>query len=207
MRLSRPVTAFAVVTSLAVGGHAAASIRGVSRSDRVQPSKESPVQLDPVLANAAYANSGGEPLSVEKRLRRDVPVFLQAYADFKWRSAYAHNLQLAAAELARRQAAVEGRRHRRAEVPRQQPSTAPEVGSGRCGGDLPSCYVMNRESRGNIRAENPVSTASGKWQILDSTWNGFMGYTHAADAPEWVQDAKARTIAACNWEPPNYCAG
>ena len=41
--------------------------------------------------------------------------------------------------------------------------------SGQCGGSLPPCYVMRRESGGNIRAQNPRSTASGKWQFLDST--------------------------------------
>lgn len=91
-----------------------------------------------------------------------------------------------------------------------------EYGTGACGGDLPPCWVMMRESRGDIRAKNPSSSASGKWQILDSTWQlhdaqgnalPFMGYWHASDAPEWVQDAKARSMALCNWEPPNYCAG
>jgi hypothetical protein len=52
---------------------------------------------------------------------------------------------------------------------------------------------------------NP-SGAAGKWQIMPGTWNGFMGYASAADAPEWVQDAKARTMALCNWTAPAYCA-
>jgi hypothetical protein len=77
--------------------------------------------------------------------------------------------------------------------------------SGDCGGDLPPCWIMMRESRGNIRAMNS-SGAAGKWQIMPGTWNGFMGYASAADAPEWVQDAKARTMAICNWTPPAYCA-
>jgi hypothetical protein len=97
-------------------------------------------------------------------------------------------------------------------VPIFTPSASP---SGNCGGDLPPCWVMMRESRGQIKAENPDSSASGKWQILDSSWQlrdsqgnpqPFMGYWHAADAPEWVQDAKARTMPLCNWQPPNYCA-
>jgi len=97
-------------------------------------------------------------------------------------------------------------------VPIFTPSASP---SGNCGGDLPPCWVMMRESRGQIRAKNPDSSASGKWQILDSSWQlhdakgnpqPFMGYWHASDAPEWVQDAKARTMALCNWQPPNYCA-
>jgi len=86
---------------------------------------------------------------------------------------------------------------------RVAPVSAP---SGNCGGDLPPCWIMMRESRGNIRAMNP-SGAAGKWQIMPGTWNGYGGYHSAADAPEWVQDAKARTMALCNWQPPNYCAG
>jgi len=61
-----------------------------------------------------------------------------------------------------------------------------------------------RESRGDINAENPVSSASGKWQFIDSTWAGFGGYAHASDAPESVQDARARAVwagggGASNW--------
>jgi hypothetical protein len=74
--------------------------------------------------------------------------------------------------------------------------SAPEIGSGRCGGVLPPCYVMMRESRGDIRAENPTSSASGKWQFLDSTWAGFGGYARASHAPESVQDAKAAQLWA-----------
>ena len=78
--------------------------------------------------------------------------------------------------------------------------------SGQCGGDLPPCHVMMRESHGDIRVwnggcyyppgyagNNPCgSTASGKWQFIRSTWAGYGGYLNAADAPESVQDAKAR---------------
>ena len=83
-------------------------------------------------------------------------------------------------------------------------SVAPVQGSGRCGGNLPPCYVMMRESKGIITARNPSSTASGKWQFLDSTWKGYGGYASAADAPESVQDAYAAQIwaggAGCsNW--------
>lgn len=65
---------------------------------------------------------------------------------------------------------------------------------GLCGGDLPPCYVMRRESGGNIRARNPRSTASGKWQALDSTWRRFGGYRSAWMAPERVQDDFARRL-------------
>ena len=55
---------------------------------------------------------------------------------------------------------------------------------------------MYRESGGNIRAKNPTSSASGKWQILDSTWAGYGGYSSAMYAPESVQDARAAQIWA-----------
>ena len=68
--------------------------------------------------------------------------------------------------------------------------------SGQCGGDLPPCWVMRRESRGDIRAENPRSTASGKWQCLDGPWGGYGGSPPASHAPEQVQDARARQLWA-----------
>lgn len=69
-------------------------------------------------------------------------------------------------------------------------------GTGACGGDLPPCSVLECESHGNLVAQNPRSTASGKWQILDSTWAGYGGYARAMDAPESVQDDRAREIYA-----------
>lgn len=91
-------------------------------------------------------------------------------------------------------------------------SAAPAARLGRevdplCGGDLPPCRVLQRESHGgDLRVWNggcyhPVgyagsnpcgSTASGKWQFLRSTWNNYGGFLNAADAPAEVQNAKAR---------------
>lgn len=88
-----------------------------------------------------------------------------------------------------------------AAAPRQS-APAAEQGNGQCGGDLPPCYVMNRESGGNIRAKNPTSTASGKWQFLNSTWQGYGGYGSAMDAPEEVQDARARAL----WSGGSGCS-
>ena len=80
--------------------------------------------------------------------------------------------------------------------PAPAPVPAAEPSTGRCGGDLPPCYVMMRESGGNIRARNPSSSASGKWQFIRSTWAGYGGYAEAYLAPESVQDAKARALWA-----------
>lgn len=57
-------------------------------------------------------------------------------------------------------------------------------------------YIVMCESGGNYDAENAVSTASGAYQIIDGTWNGFGGYFHASDAPPAVQDAKAALLWA-----------
>jgi hypothetical protein len=86
------------------------------------------------------------------------------------------------------------RRHRVRQQPQAQATQTQQQqpvysgGSSSCG--FPD-YIVQRESGGNYKAENPTSTASGKYQFLDGTWNGYGGYTHASDAPPAVQDAKA----------------
>jgi len=75
-------------------------------------------------------------------------------------------------------------------------TTTASYGSGACGGSLPPCSVMMCESQGNIRAQNPRSSASGKWQITSGTWANHRGYATAASAPEWVQDERAAQIYA-----------
>jgi hypothetical protein len=52
------------------------------------------------------------------------------------------------------------------------------------------------ESGGDYQAHAAGSTASGAYQFLDSTWNGYRGYQRAADAPPEVQDAKAAELVA-----------
>ena len=59
--------------------------------------------------------------------------------------------------------------------------------------------VMHRESRGDPKAENPHSTASGLFQFLDGTWRSVTRasgigtrYDRASDAPSSVQWSVAR---------------
>lgn len=79
-----------------------------------------------------------------------------------------------------------------------------------CGGDLPPCSVLRRESGGNPTARNPSSSACGLWQFISSTWDGFGGYASACDAPAEVQNEKARLLwaggAGCgHWAPTDGC--
>ncbi len=67
---------------------------------------------------------------------------------------------------------------------------------GMPGQDVTLEAIARCESGGDYEAENPTSTASGKYQVLDSTWDGYGGYERASDAPPEVQEAWAREAYA-----------
>jgi len=68
------------------------------------------------------------------------------------------------------------------------------AGGGSCA--IPQ-YICDRESGGDPTVYNHQgSGASGKYQFMPRTWNGYGGYANAADAPEWVQDEKAAELWA-----------
>lgn len=91
---------------------------------------------------------------------------------------------------------------------------------GGCGGDLPPCFVLDRESGGDPRVWNggcyaPVgwagtspcgtSSASGRWQHLRATWQASalpevaVQFLNAADAPVYWQDDTARRMSCGHW--------
>lgn len=76
----------------------------------------------------------------------------------------------------------------------------------RLGGSSVPSHIVNRESGGNYNSCNKSSTASGRYQVLDSTWAGYGGYARAVDAPMDVQDAwaeEAWAAAGCRpWACP-----
>lgn len=156
---------------------AAAEQAAVSRTVAVKPM---PVRDDTEYVAAAQK-------------QRDEDAWWAWAAVQEWNKAVARNEALRQAEEAKRQTP------RLREVQRAASgggsyhgNPAGSVNGYPCGGDLPPCYVLQRESRGNPGAENPVSSASGLWQFIDGTWNGFGGYSHASDAPPDVQNEKAR---------------
>lgn len=66
-------------------------------------------------------------------------------------------------------------------------------------------------SPGNYLARNPTSSASGAWQFIDGTWDGWGGYARAYLAPREVQDAKAiatyRAVGTRPWNASRRCWG
>lgn len=74
------------------------------------------------------------------------------------------------------------------------------AGSGRCGGNLPSCSIMNNESGGNPNAVNASGCGGrgcyGKWQFDPKTSQG-LGYDKPMNQyPESVQDEAAAKLWA-----------
>ena len=79
-------------------------------------------------------------------------------------------------------------------------SAPPAVASGNPAGAYGAfpgaACIVTAESGDNATAQNPDSSASGLFQDLDTTWNGYDGYAHAKDAPVSVQIAFNRQLAA-----------
>lgn len=174
------------------GQSAAADVRPATVGTPVAFAGDAGLTADRLLSDPATA--GQVALLAEKAAAdRQVAAYLQAVA--RQRAAEAAQQQAAAQQAAAQQ---RSRPHR---------SGTSAGGTGACGGDLPPCCVMMRESRGNPGAVNASSGASGKWQFMPGTWNNYMGYPTAASAPASVQDQRARQVyaggaGAGNWAGP-----
>jgi hypothetical protein len=79
---------------------------------------------------------------------------------------------------------------------RVAPNPAQTPTEGMPGQEATLAAIARCESGGRYDAENPTSTASGRYQVLDSTWDGYGGYERAVDAPPEVQEAWAREAYA-----------
>lgn len=80
--------------------------------------------------------------------------------------------------------------------------------------ELPPDSIVQCESGGDPRAQNPVSTASGKYQMIDGTWKAYGGGQYAAKArlaTEAQQDAVAAKLWAAEgsapWNASKHCWG
>jgi hypothetical protein len=77
-------------------------------------------------------------------------------------------------------------------------------GGGAVGGGGAMQWIIAHESGGNPRAQNPHSSASGLFQMIDGTWRAYGGSTaHAKDASVAEQQAVASRYVASrygSWE-------
>ena len=98
----------------------------------------------------------------------------------------------------------------RTRVPTSLLDTVPEsdVSSGEV---TPAEAIRRCESDGIYTAENPVSSASGAYQFISSTWTAVTGLKPPASAyPREVQDAAFRELwddgaGAHHWNPSRHC--
>jgi len=90
-------------------------------------------------------------------------------------------------------------------APRTSRPSAVPVAAGRgCSfaGPTPPDYIRQRESGGDYTARNPSSTASGAWQMLDTTWHAMGGTGSAANASPAEQDCRAAMLWAQSGSSP-----
>lgn len=164
------------------------------------------------FAAGAVAPSDGEPIAVGDQVPHSTqtigataPMTLPATAEAAASAVDAKNeanvrvmkaiaeadAQAKADAAAKAAADARARAEEKAAAAAVPPAPVPVSVSGACGGSLPPCCVMMRESGGNPTAVNPSSGASGKWQFMTATWANYGGYPTAASAPESVQDERA----------------
>lgn len=104
------------------------------------------------------------------------------------------------AEVAAEKAAEAAQQAREAVVHHSGVSST--SGASEAPGAIWAC-IIGHESGGNASVYNSAgSGASGLYQIMPGTWQGYDGYANAADAPAAVQTTRAEQIqASSGWGP------
>ncbi|MBS1847911.1 MAG: transglycosylase family protein [Actinobacteria bacterium] len=184
-------TAFTVGSGTSDGAEthgAAASPAAVAPSTTISPANEERAKAKALAA-------------VEAVNDRDARVrFMNALAENQAQQQAAAAAAAEAAKAQQEAAAAAAQAQAQAQARAQAAAAAQAAQNqgvhGACGGNLPPCCVMMRESRGNPTAVNASSGASGKWQFMTSTWANYDGYPTAASAPESVQDERAAQVWA-----------
>ncbi len=100
----------------------------------------------------------------------------------------------------------------KASVPVQAAPVAIQAEPAPCSAPSPALgWIAWCESKCNPTNHNPTSTAAGKYQYLDTTWNDYGGYPTADAAPEYAQDQRAAADTAGGnysaWNSSRGCWG
>lgn len=94
------------------------------------------------------------------------------------------------------------------------PTTTPTSPSRRCGGHLPPCWVLARESGGRYDAVNPTGCGGrgcyGAWQFDPRTWDAAAGRAGRPDLigvrPDRASPEDQDLIAAALWDDGRGCS-
>lgn len=101
--------------------------------------------------------------------------------------------------------------HTRASISVVVPEPASEPAQSIWARRVASCESGDGRGAYSLTAENPVSSASGKYQFIKSTWESVTGLPAPASAyPEHVQDAAFEKLWAGgagwrHWQPSVHC--
>lgn len=137
--------------------------------------------------------------------RRDEIVRAEAGKQYRMRIA-AEEESNSLAMLEQRLAAVKVPATSKPHVAKPRASRSAKRSRG-CAGQRSLEQIAQDESGGNYSAQNPRSSASGKYQVLDGTWDGYGGYARAKDAPPHVQEQWAREAYAKSGSRPWRASG
>jgi hypothetical protein len=121
---------------------------------------------------------------------------------------------VAAVERAEREAAERAAAERDRAGRQPAPAAVPEQTTGRCGGDLPPCWVQARESGGRPDAVNASGCGGrgcfGRWQFDPRTWDATAARAGRPDLigvrPDHASAADQDLLAAVLWDGGHGCS-